>query len=56
MCCLLTGASFLLAVFFAVLLVGHIISGSDGGLALLGCLAQRSCLSFSGGSLGSSKL
>jgi hypothetical protein len=36
MCCLLTGASFLLAVFFAVLLVGHIISGTDGGLALVG--------------------
>jgi len=36
MCCLLTGASFLLVCFFAFLLVGNIVSGTDGGLALVG--------------------
>jgi hypothetical protein len=30
------GLSFLLVVFFAVLVVGHMISGTDGGLALVG--------------------
>ena len=36
MCCLLTGFSFLLVVFFALMLVGSIITGADGGLALVG--------------------
>jgi hypothetical protein len=35
MCCLLTGVSFALLVFFAIALVGNIISGSDGGLMLV---------------------
>jgi hypothetical protein len=36
MCCLLTGLSFFVMVFFALLVVGHSISGTDGGLALVG--------------------
>jgi hypothetical protein len=35
MCCLLTGLSFLMVCFFAVLLVGHIITGADAGLTLV---------------------
>ena len=35
MCCLLTGLSFLVMVFLAVLLVGTIITGTDGGLTLV---------------------
>jgi hypothetical protein len=36
MCCLLTGLSFLMVCFFALLVVGHIVSGTDGVLALVG--------------------
>jgi hypothetical protein len=36
MCCLLTGLSIVVMVFFALLVVGHMISGTDGGLALVG--------------------
>jgi hypothetical protein len=47
MCCLLSGVSFLLADFFTVLLVGSVITGADGGLALVGLFGTAILFVFS---------